>query len=75
MIDNYFDLRTKVRMLKERYKELTIEEKVDLMKLELKLEGKDIKAIPCHTKAEKKALKRKNAQIRRHNKKNKIQSR
>lgn len=75
MIDNYFDLRTKVRKLKERYKELTIEEKVDLMKLELKLEGKDIKAIPCHTKAEKKALKRKNAQIRRHNKKNKIQSR
>lgn len=75
MIDNYFDLRTKVRMLKERYKELTIEEKVDLMKLELKLEGKDIKAIPCHTKAEKKALKLKNAQIRRHNKKNKIQSR
>lgn len=75
MIDNYFNLRTKVRKLKERYKELTIEEKIDLMSLELKLEGKDIKAIPCHTKAEKKALKRKKAQIRKHNTKYKIQSR
>ena len=65
MVDNYFNLRTKVRKLKERYKELTIEEKVDLMKLELVLEGKDIKATPCHTKAERKALKRKKAQIRR----------
>lgn len=74
MIDNYFNLRTKVRKLKERYKELTIEEKVDLMALELKLEGKDIKPIPCHTKAEKKALKRKKATIRRHNAKHKIQS-
>ena len=43
MIDNYFNLRTKVRKLKARYKELTIEEKIDLMSLELKLEGKDIK--------------------------------
>ena len=75
MIDNYFNLRTKVRKLKERYKELTIEEKIDLMSLELKLEGKDIKPTPCHTKAEKKALKRKKAQVRRHNAKYKIQSR
>lgn len=75
MIDNYFNLRTKVRKLKERYKDLTIEEKIDLMSLELKLEGKDIKAIPCHTKSEKKALKRKKAQIRSHNAKYKIQSR
>lgn len=74
MIDNYFNLRTKVRKLKERYNELTIEEKVDLMALELKLEGKDIKATPCHTKAEKKALKRKKATIRRHNAKHRIQS-
>ena len=74
MIDNYFNLRTKVRRLKERYKELTIEEKVDLMALELKLEGKDIKSTPCHTKAEKKALKRKKATIRRHNAKHRIQS-
>ena len=44
------------------------------MALELKLEGKDIKATPCHTKAEKKALKRKKAQIRRHNAKHRIQS-
>lgn len=75
MIENYFNMKTKVRKLKARYKELTIEEKIDLMSLELKLEGKDIKAIHCHTKAEKKALKRKKAQIRRHNAKYKIQSR
>lgn len=74
MIDNYFNLRNKARKLKDRYKELTIEEKVNLMALELKLEGKDIKATPCHTKAEKKALKRKKATIRNHNAKHKIQS-
>jgi len=74
MIDNYFNLRNKARKLKDRYKELTIEEKVNLMALELKLEGKDIKATPCHTKAEKKALKRKKATIRKHNAKHKIQS-
>ena len=74
MIDNYLNLRNKARKLKDRYKELTIEEKVNLMALELKLEGKDIKATPCHTKAEKKALKRKKATIRKHNAKHKIQS-
>lgn len=74
MIDNYFNLRNKARKLKDRYKELTIEEKVNLMALELKLEGKDIKATHCHTKAEKKALKRKKATIRKHNAKHKIQS-
>ena len=31
MIDNYFNLRNKARKLKDRYKELTIEEKVNLI--------------------------------------------
>lgn len=72
MIDNYYKLKIKVRKLRERYEELTVEEKIDLVKLEMAIEGKSINPNLCHTKAEKKALKAKKAKIRKYNEKNKL---
>lgn len=71
MVINYFAMLRRVREIRRNYKNLSIEEKLNLLNLELKLEGKQIKAIECHTKAEKKALKSKVAMVRKHNEKKK----
>lgn len=65
MVQNYYSLIKKVRELRKNYKNLSIDEKLNLLNLEIKLESKCIKIKDCHTKAEKKALKNKEAKIRR----------
>ncbi|AQS04015.1 hypothetical protein [Clostridium beijerinckii] len=67
MLINYFAMLKKVREIRRNYKNLSIDEKLNLLALELKLEGKQIKANDCHTKAEKKSLKSKAAIVRKHN--------
>jgi hypothetical protein len=60
--------------MRRDYKLLDIDEKLNLLNLELKIESKYIKPNDCHTKSEKKKLKQKINEIRRHNAKNNIQS-
>jgi hypothetical protein len=42
MVYNYIQLTKKIRELRRNYKFLTIDEKLDLLQLELKVEGKKI---------------------------------
>ena len=74
MVQNYNYLLKQIRDMRRNYKNLSIDEKLNLLNLELKIEAKYIKGNDCHTKSEKKALKTKINEIRRHNAKNNIQS-
>ncbi|OOM81835.1 hypothetical protein CLPUN_08130 [Clostridium puniceum] len=74
MVQNYYSLVRKVKDLRRNYKNLTLDQKLDLLSLELKLEAKCLSASDCHTKAEKQALKSKKLEIRKHNENNQVQS-
>lgn len=73
MVQNYYAMLKQIRDLRSKYPQLSIDEKLNLLNLELKIEAKYIKGNDCHTKNEKKQLKTKINEIRRHNEKNKIQ--
>lgn len=73
MVHNYYSLLKQIRSMRSNYKGLSIDEKLNLLNLELKIESKYIKGNDCHTKSEKKQLKQKINEIRRHNAKNNIQ--
>ena len=59
MENNYYNLIRKLRDLRRNYKNLNIDEKIDVMNLEIKIEGKNINGDDCHTKSEKKSKKTK----------------
>lgn len=73
MVQNYSALLKQIRNMRSNYPNLSIEDKLKLLQMELRLESKSLKASDAHTKAEKKASKTKRAIIRKHNEKNKIQ--
>lgn len=74
MVMDYYSLIKRIRELRSKYPQLSIDEKLNLLNLELKIESKYIEGNDCHTKSEKKQLKQKINEIRRHNAKNQIQS-
>lgn len=67
MVMDYYSLIKRIRDLRSKYPQLSIDEKLNLLNLELKIEAKYIKGNDCHTKSEKKQLKQKINEIRRHN--------
>jgi hypothetical protein len=74
MVQDYYSLIKSIRAMRRDYPNLTIEQKNLLMNMELKIEAKYIKPNECHTKSEKKKLKQKINEIRRHNAKNHIEN-
>ena len=65
MISNsYYFMLKDFRDKKRNYKEMDIDEKIEFMKLDLKLNGINIKEQRFHTKNEKKAAKKKIAMKR-----------
>lgn len=74
MVQNYNYMLKKIRDMRRNYPNLTIDEKLELLNLEMKIEAKYIKPNECHTKNEKKKLKQKINEVRRHNAKNHIES-
>lgn len=67
MVQDYYSLLKRIRDIRRNYPNLSIDEKLNLLTLELKIEAKYIKGNDCHTKSEKKQLKDKVNNIRRHN--------
>lgn len=66
MENNYYNLIKKLRELKRNYKNLSIDEKINVMNLQIKIEGKKIKGITeFKSKAEKKALKSRESELRK----------
>ena len=55
--DKYYFILKQYRVKKRDYKNLDIDEKINLMNLELRLNGINIKAEKFHTKSEGKAFK------------------
>ena len=74
MVQDYYSLIKRIRDLRSKYPQLSLDEKLNLLNLELKIEAKYIKGNDCHTKSEKKQLKQKINEIRRHNAKNNIEN-
>lgn len=66
MENNYYNLVRKLRELKRNYKNLSIDEKINVMNLEIRIEGKKIKGkTEFQSKSEKKALKSKASSLRK----------
>lgn len=66
MENNYYNLVRKLRDLKRNYKNLSIEDKILAMNLEIKIEGKKIKGVTeFQSKSEKKSLKSKESELRK----------
>lgn len=66
MVYNYFFLMKQIKEKRRIYKSLTIEEKIDLLNLEMRAEGKKIKEPDAHTKAERKKDKERVCMLRNH---------
>lgn len=64
---NYYRLVKEYKRKKSIYYKLTLEEKIDLMNLELKINSIDIKDAKEHTKAENRKKKIKNNERRKLN--------
>ena len=66
MENNYYNLVRKLRDLKRDYKNLSIDDKINVMNLEIKIEGKKISGCTeFKTKGEKRALKSKENSLRK----------
>lgn len=74
MVHNYYSLLKQIRSMRSNYPNLSIEDKLKLLQLEIKLESKSLKASDAHTKSEKKKDKEKINEVRKHNEKNKKES-
>lgn len=53
MVYNYVQLMKKIKELRRKYKFLTIDEKLDLLELEMRVEGKKIKSSDAINRTEK----------------------
>ena len=63
--DKYYFMLKEYKAKKREYKNLDIEEKINLINLELKVNGINIKAEKFHTKSEGRAFKSKQAKRRK----------
>ncbi|OOP74134.1 hypothetical protein CBEIBR21_06445 [Clostridium beijerinckii] len=66
MVYNYFFLMKIIREKRRNYKLLTIDEKIDLLNLEIRVEGKRLMESDAHTKAERKKDKQRTTMLRNH---------
>lgn len=69
MVYNYFFLMKIIREKRRNYKLLTIDEKIDLLNLEIRVEGKRLMESDAHTKAERKKDKQRINMLRNHKEK------
>lgn len=67
MPQNYYAMLKKLKEVRRNYKNLTIDEKIELLNLELRVEAICIKGSECCTRKEKRESKDKTALIRKHN--------
>lgn len=67
MPQEYFSILKKIRAMRRNYKSLNIEDKILLLQLEIRSEGKRLKISDAHTKSEKERDKQKSALIRKRN--------
>ncbi|WP_026887841.1 hypothetical protein [Clostridium beijerinckii] len=69
MVYNYFYLMKEIREKRRKYKFLSIDEKIDLLNLEMRVEAKKLKVPDAHTKNEKKKDKQRSNMLRNHREK------